>query len=396
MTHQRLTIASLLAVAMMVTACAPAASPADTAPVKVAIVVGVTGSNAASGANWIAGLGVAIDEINAKGGILGHKVESFTIDDASDPAKSVAAMRSALEQKPYVVMGTILSSATLVNMQVLEDAGVPQFTGSASPDITTKHSPKSLFRLEPNSDMEAQMFASWMVNQAHAKRVAIVYASDDFGVSGQKSFSDVLQQDGATIVANVATQVGQADFSGEIAKLQQASPDTVFLYMHETESGRFLQQAQSANLSKSMTLVGASSALAASTIQLAGPAADGLKGFVPYSASAKSMQDLAARNLAKNPNAAPDHNFFKGYVAMWTVAYVTQELGKFDQAGLVSFLHDRTMCASKYPNLLESTYWNKVGDIDRSTFVVSVKDGKQSVVDTIPPLEKDKFSSCGQ
>lgn len=381
---------------MIVTACAPAASSADTSPVKVAIVVGVTGSNAASGANWIAGVGVAIDEINAKGGILGRKVESFTVDDASDPAKSVAAMRNALEQKPYVVLGTILSSATLVNMQVLQDAGVPQFTGSASPDITTKHSPTSLFRTEPNSDMEAQMFASWMVNQAHAKRVAVVYSSDDFGVSGQKSFADVLQQDGATIVASVATQVGQADFSGEIAKLRQAAPDTVFLYMHETESGRFLQQAQSASLSKTMNLVGASSALAASTIQLAGPAAEGLKGFVPFSSSAKSMQDLTKRYLAKDPKAAPDHNFYKGYMAMWTVAYVTPELGKFDQAGLIKFLHDRTMCVGKYPNILESTYWNNVGDIDRTTFVVEVTGQKQQVVDTIPPLAKDKFSSCQQ
>ncbi len=377
-----------------VTATAAATATQDTTPVKIAIVVGVTGGQAPSSANWIAGLGVAVDEINAAGGILGRKVETFTLDTRSDPATSVASMRSALEQKPYVVMGTILSSATLVNMKVLEDAGVPQFTGSVAPDITTKNSPKSLFRTEPNSNDEAAMFASWVVNQSKGKKIAVIYANDEFGTTGQKSFATLFQQQGATLAASVATAVGQADFSGEIAKLQQAAPDTVFMYMHETESGRFLQQAQSANLSKTMTLVGASSALAASTIQLAGAAADGLKGFVPYSASAKSMQALAQKYIAKNPSAAPDHNFFKGYMALWTVAYVTKELGKFDQVGLVNFLHDKTMCVDKYPNLLESTYWSKVGDIDRSTFVVSVKDGKQTVTDTIPPLQKEKFSSC--
>lgn len=371
-----------------------AAASQDTSPVKVAIVVGVTGSQAPSSANWIAGLGVAVDELNAQGGILGRKIETFTLDTRSDPATSVASMKSAIEQKPYVVMGTILSSATLVNFKVLEDAGIPQFTGSVSPDITTKNSPKSLFRTEPNSNDEAAMFASWVTNQSKSKKIAIIYANDEFGTTGQKSFADLFGKQNATVAASVSTAVGQADFSGEIAKLQQSGADTVFMYMHETESGRFLQQAQSAGLSKSMALVGASSALAASTLQLAGPAADGLKGFVPYSASAKSMQALAQRYLAKNPSAAPDHNFFKGYMAMWTVAYVTKELGKFDQAGLVSFLHDKTMCVDKYPNLLESTYWSKVGDIDRSTFVVSVKDGKQTVTDTIPPLQKDKFSSC--
>ena len=374
-------------------ATAAAATP-DTTPVKIAIVVGVTGGQAPSAANWIAGLGVAVDEINAAGGILGRKVETFTLDTRSDPATSVASMKSALEQKPYVVMGTILSSATLVNMKILEDAGVPQFTGSVSPDITTKNSPKSLFRTEPHSNDEAAMFASWVVNQSKGKKIAVIYANDEFGTSGQKSFADLFVKQGATVAASVSTTVGQADFSGEIAKLQQSGADTVFMYMHETESGRFLQQAQSANLSKSMAIVGASSALAASTIQLAGAAADGLKGFVPFSASAKSAQALTQKYLAKNPNAAPDHNFFKGYMALWTVAYVTKELGRFDQAGLVTFMHDKTMCVDKYPNLLESTYWSKLGDIDRATFVVSVKDGKQTVTDAIPPLQKDKFTGC--
>jgi branched-chain amino acid transport system substrate-binding protein len=204
-----------------------------------------------------------------------------------------------------------------------------------------------------------------------------------------------VRSSGATVATELSTQVGQASFSADIARLQQTNPDTVFLYMHETETGRFLQQAQAAGLQAKMRFLGASSALAQSTVQLAGPAADGVQGFVPYSASAPSMTALAKLYQDAHGGAAPDHNYFKGYVAMWMVAYASQDVGNLDQKALVADLHSKVFCVSKYPHLLESTKWGKYGDVDRSTFAVKIANGHQTVVDTIPPLNPGDFASCG-
>ena len=385
-----------IALALSVTGCAGGSNSAQSSnsPVKLAIVTDVSGSQAPSGAMWIAGAQEAAKEINAAGGILGRPVQTFTIDTRSDPAQSIASMREALQQQPYAVLGTVLSSATLVNMQLLQQAGVPQIIGSVSPDITLKKHPTSLFRTEPNSNAEAQAYTGWMVKQAHIKRVAFIYGNDEFGVSGEKSFAQLLTQGGAQVAAEISTQVGQTSFSGDIARIQQANPDAVFMYMHETETGRFLQQAQAAGLQGKMRFLGASSALAQSTVQLAGPAADGVQGFVPYSAAAPSMQALTKIYEDSHGGAAPDHNYFKGYVAAWMVAYGTKDIGKLDQKALVADLHTRTFCVNKYPHLLESTKWDQYGDVDRSTFAVKIAGGKQQIVNAIPPLNPASFSSC--
>jgi len=390
--------AALAAFLVTITACASTgagggSSSAGKTPVTIDIVVGVTGSQAPSSAMWIAGAKQAAKDINAADGVLGRPVQLNTLDDRSDPATSIATMRLALQDHPYVVLGTILSSATLVNMGVLQNAGVPQITGSVSPAIAAKN-PASLFYVEPNADMEATMFTHWMVNTAHVKRVAIIYANDEFGVSGDQAFTTLFKQNGIQVAAQLSTQIGQTSYSGDIARLQQAKPDTVFMYMHETETGRFLQQAQSAGLTSTMKFVGASSALAQSTVQLAGAAANGVEGFVPYTLAAPSMAALAQDYEQTHGGAAPDHNYFKGYTALWMVAYGTRDIGKFDQKALVRDLKSKVFCVSKYPHLLESTKWTQNGNIYRNTFIVKIVNGKPQLLDTIPPLDASGFSQC--
>lgn len=372
---------------------APAASAKGT-PLKIAVVDALSGGQVPSSVMWRAGIALAVKQINAAGGILGHPVKTTVYDTASSPAQSVAAMKKALQDKPYVVLGTILSSETLANMGEVAAAGVPQIVGSASPDIAAKN-PTNLFYTEPNSNLEAEMFSNYLTKQAHVKRVDMIYSSDAFGVSGNQSFVTILKKAGVDVVDQLKTNVGQTDFSGDVARIQKDKPDTVFMYMHETETGRFLQQAQNAGLQGKIRFTGASSALSASTVKLAGSAANGVEGFDPYNGAAPSMAAIAKDYVDSHNGAEPDHNYFKGYVAMWMVAYATQDVGKIDQKALIDDLHSKTFCVSKYPNLLESTHWDASGNIDRSTFIVKVNGSNESLVSTIPPLQPDNFTQCG-
>lgn len=387
--------AALSAVLLSATACAslPSSGSSSSKSVNIDIVAEVTGSQAPSTAMWIAGVQQAAKEINASGGILGRKVHLDTIDDRSDPATSIASMRLALQNKPYVVLGTVLSSATLVNMSVLQNAGVPQITGSVSPAIAAKK-PTSLFYVEPNASMEATMFTHWMVDKAHVKRVAIIYSTDEFGVSGDQAFTSEFKKNGVKVVDQLASPVGQTSFADDIARIQSSKPDTVFMYMHETETGRFLQQAKAAGLTSTTKFMGASSALAQSTVQLAGPAANGVEGFVPYSLAVPDMSALAKDFEKLHGGAAPDHNYYKGYVALWMVAYATEKIGKFDQKAMVKALKGQTWCVSKYPHLLENTRWDSDGNIYRDTFIVKIVNQKPQLLDTIPPLSSAGFASC--
>lgn len=374
---------------------APAmAQNASKSPVTIAVVAGFTGSQAPSADMWIAGIRVAADQINSQGGILGHPVEIKTYDYQSQPTLSLAEMRKALQVHPYAVLGTILSGATIINYPILQNAGVPQFTGSVDPKIEAKN-PTMLFDTEPNASLEAKMFTAWAVQHAHVKRVDIVYANDSFGTSGMQSFDALFKAAGADVVATISTSIGQTNYSGVVAKIQQDKPDAVFMYMHETETGKFLAQAAAAGLDSSMKFLGASSALSPATLKIAGKAADGVEGFVPFTATAPKLHTLGTIYAGSHGGNFPDHNYYKGYMALWAIDYATTAVGKLDQQAMVKWLHERTLCVSKYPNLLGDTYWSANGNMDIHGYIVKVENGKQVLADTTPASDPAHLASCG-
>jgi len=149
MTQKILSISLLM---LMVSMLVPSLSIAAE-PVTFGIVCEITGPAASSGGNWERGVLMAVEEINAAGGILGRKIEAFTLDTKSEAPVSVAAMKKAVERNPFVVMGTVWSGSTIVNMSVLQQAGIPQFTGSEAPAITQKGNPNIFDGLVKSPDL---------------------------------------------------------------------------------------------------------------------------------------------------------------------------------------------------------------------------------------------------
>ena len=109
--------------------------------VLIPFVVELSGSGAPVGVKFDRGGQMAIEEINAKGGILKRKIETFSLDNKSEPPVAVAQMKKAIERKPFAVFGSVYSACTLVNMAITQQAEIPQFTGSEAPDITKKGNP---------------------------------------------------------------------------------------------------------------------------------------------------------------------------------------------------------------------------------------------------------------
>ena len=129
-----LAAAALTASVLMAGAPLTAARADDT--VLIPCVCELSGAGAVSGTNYRDGAHIAIDEINAAGGILGKKIEMTDYDTQTDPQTSRALMQKAIDAGAYAIMGTVYSGSTIVNMIVAQQAGVPQFTGSEAPNIT--------------------------------------------------------------------------------------------------------------------------------------------------------------------------------------------------------------------------------------------------------------------
>ena len=154
-------------------------------PVTVPIVCELSGPGAPSGMRWERGVLMAAEDINASGGILGRKIETFSLDTKTEAPVSVAAMRKAIERKPFVVMGPVYSGSAIACMGVLQQAGIPQFVGSESPSITKQGNP-NIFLTSYNAGLSMQKVIKWLTEVLKVKSMAIVYANSEMGKGGQR------------------------------------------------------------------------------------------------------------------------------------------------------------------------------------------------------------------
>jgi branched-chain amino acid transport system substrate-binding protein len=341
---------------------------------------------------WIRGVEMAAADINKTGGILRKQVGTFTIDTKTEPPVAVAAVRKAVESKPFVIMGPIYSGSALACMGVSRDAGIPQFVGSESPNIGKQNNP-DIFMTTNSSENATRMVVNWLTNVVKVKKMAIMYANNDFGKSGRDALMQLLQPKGVQFVADIAAEQGQTSFSGEISRIKAATPDTLFVYMNEEESARALRQIKEAGLEKQVRLIGSTTLMNVDVIRLAKDAVNGVEGYLGESYAAPPLKPLTDRYVAQFKEL-PDHNFFKAYMGMMTVKAAVDETKSFDQQKFRDKLHKNTLCVKNHPGILMDVYYHENGNIDRQGYLVKVVDEKQTIGNTLPPLHPEWFTQC--
>lgn len=351
-------------------------------------VIELSGPGAVSGTNWRDGVTLAIDEINASGGILGRRIETEHLDTQSNPGISRAQVQKVLDKDPYVVLGPIYSGSVKVNMALTQQAEVPQIVGAEAADITMQGNPW-IFRTAFGQQISMPKIANYLHDQLKVKSVALLWVNNDFGKGGRDSFLREMKARGIDVVADISTEQGQVDFGADVIKLKGAKADADFVYTNEEESARFLIEAKRQGLTT--PLFGETTLLNQKVIELAGAAADGVRGHVGLSADAPvpAIQEFAKKFSARY-KYWPDHNAIKGYIAVYLVKYVTEKIGKFDRKAFGAAMKGLTLTPDKAPGILMEASWDQNGDIDRASFLAEVVDGKQKIVETLPKLKTTK------
>ena len=352
--------------------------------IKLPIVVEVTGGGAAVGAMWRDAVNLAVEDINRKGGILGMKLETSVQDTQTDPPTSVAVMRRVLNDKPFAVFGTVYSSSTVANMEIARQAGVPQFTGSESVIITQKNN-DNIFTTSFTQDVGMAKFVRWLVEDLKAEKIAFVWVNNAFGKGGRDMFLAFMKERGKTPVADISTEVQQADFTPELVKVRAAGATHVVVYSHEEENARFMIQLRKMGLT--VQPVGETTLCTQTTITPGGAAVNGARCHVGLVATAPvPLMVEMSRRFQEKFNRVPDHNALKGYIGVHMLKAAVQRVGSWDQAKVRACLHGNLFTTQEEAGLLMDVYVNEKGSLDRPSFIVEVKDEKPAVAKTVGML----------
>ena len=350
---------------------------------KIAMVAELSGAGAPAGTNWRDGIKIAIEEINADGGILGKQVELPEYDTQTDPQVSRAMVQKAIDDGAFAILGTIYSGSTLVNMLVAQQSEIPQFVGSEAPTIVQKGNP-FVFRTSSGAQKGVPALVPYFTDTLKAQKVGIAWVNNEFGKGGRDVFAAEMEKIGIEVIADVPSEQGATDYASDVAKLKDSGADAVFVYMNQEEAARFLIEAKKQGLS--MPLVGEVTLTEAKVIELAGGAAENAIAHVGVTATATEIPGIAEFNekFVAQFKRNPTHDAIKGYIGAWATKYVTEKVGEFDGAKFADAMKNLCLPVAEYPRMLLDTCWDETGEMSRPSFMVQVKDGAPVVIGTVP------------
>ncbi|HVR55128.1 MAG TPA: ABC transporter substrate-binding protein, partial [Pseudorhodoferax sp.] len=161
--------------------------------------------------------------------------------------------------------------------------------------------------------------------------------------------------------------------------------DAVFVYTNEEESARALRELRKQGWDK--PIIGETTLTGQKVIELAGEAANGAVAHVGLTVDAPLPEMLKFKaNYYRDYKSISDHNGIKGYTGVYTMKAAIEKVGKLDRKAVAQAMKGLQVSAAKYPGVIMDVRFDDRGDLDRESFMVEVKGGKQEVVATLPAL----------
>ncbi|GAA1278960.1 ABC transporter substrate-binding protein [Pseudonocardia aurantiaca] len=219
---------ALLALTLPLAACADrgeASSPADADTVSFGVSGPVTGPNAEYGRLWKQGFDLALDKVNAEGGIDGKKVALKWEDSQSDPKQTVPIAQKFVDDSSIIAeLGDFSSPASMAASSVYQDAGLVQYGFTNShPDFTKGGD----HIWSPSLTQETLQSANAGFVAKYAKKIAVVYQETDWGKSAFSLFSAAAAQQGLTITYSSAFLPDSTDFRPILINARDSAPDAL-------------------------------------------------------------------------------------------------------------------------------------------------------------------------
>ncbi len=217
-------------------------------PIKVGILGPFTGSLAHNAGEMKKGMALALEQINAKGGINGRPLELVFGDSSCKPAQGVAAVKKLVTRnKVLVVGGGYCSSVNIATSEVCDQEQTPVVVAIAISPTITGRGLKWVFRTSPNSPMFLKGINQWLAKVKKPQRVAFFMENSDYGRDGQKIWEAQCKKIGAKVLARLYFEIGDTDFTTQITKLKKLQPDVTFNIASTTEAALIQKQAKELN-----------------------------------------------------------------------------------------------------------------------------------------------------
>ena len=251
-TSQRLLIATLMAALFL---CIGIAAPA--ASIKVGIVLPLTGDQAKFGEIEKRSFEMAAEEINAKGGVKGNKIELLFEDDTGKPDVGRSAVEKLISRdKVAVLTGGYSSSVTAAITAVAQQFKTPFLVTTGSADDITEKGYDHIFRINPPASEYPASVVTFLEENVKPQTAVILYENSLFGQSSSKSFEKDCEAMKVKVLLKEGYNKGAVDFKPLLTKVKAMNPDLVYMVSYVMDAALLMRQAKELDLNAKIFIGG--------------------------------------------------------------------------------------------------------------------------------------------
>jgi len=360
---------AVIAVMLVVVPLSACTEPAEEPPIKIGGIFCMTGPLAAMGDLISKGALLAVDEINADGGVLGRDLELVIEDSATNDATAFEAYKKLVEvDGVQAIVGPMISGAVMSSGAYAKQMKVPMVSPSAtSPLITDQTWTKWALRTCTMDDLQGGVLADIIIDEGY-DTAAILVQDTPYGIGIEEVVTEILEDAGVVIVESIRYDEEKLDYLTELGLIQTANPDVILQVGYHTDSAVVYEQAGSLGLGTTVWLV--------SEGVVGMPAED-----YPAAAAFMAATNFRGCTLAPEPDVPAYVAFVVRYESQWDeppgvycdtvydavklIALAIEEAGEYDGADIKAELYKLGV---DYSGASGPITWDTNGNRVRATY----------------------------
>ena len=291
-------------------------------PIVVGLFGPMSGTNAAVGLSQEEGVMMAVEEINAAGGINGRPIEIISEDDENDATTAVSVVNKLINQDEVVALiGSVNSSVTLAALEVTQDVQIPHLTAISSGAAVTTSGYEYVVRVQASDLLQAEAVVNYAIDAGYEK-IGLMYQNDDYGGGARDVILEIMKDKGMELAADEAFEATAADVTAQLQNVKAAGCDCLIMWCMYAPGATIANQAAELGMGD-LPLLGGGGLTNAKLYELGADNVVGVINSQTFLAGADAVNDFSAKfieNFEAKYNDMADSNNAMSYDTMYILA----------------------------------------------------------------------------
>lgn len=351
-------------------------------PIRVGQFASLTGKEATFGISSDEGTILAIEEINAAGGVLGRKLKLLTEDTQSKPGEPATVVNKLIARDGVVaILGEVASSRSLEAAPICQQSKIPMVSpSSTNPKVTEVGD--YIFRVCFIDPFQGTVMANFATKTLHAKKVAVFTdAKSDYSKGLAKFFKEKFIANGGTVVAELDYNGGDKDFKAQLTAIKAANPDAVWVPGYYTDAALICVQGKQLGLN--VPFMGGDGWESEKLVEIGKDAVEGQYFSTHYHPDVGSdVSRQFVTNYRKRWNGkTPDALAACAYDSAIVLADAIKRAGSTDGQKV----RDALAATKDFPAVTGKITIDEHRDANKAAVILQVQDGKYKYLETVAP-----------